>query len=712
MKIPVMIQLQNSENGATALCMMLGYYKRFVPIEEMREVCISSRNGSSPEQIAQAAEKYGLTATVENNVPVERLKEMEFPLMIRWKKRYYTLIKSIKGDIATVVDPASGIYNIKMSKLSVLFTGTVITFRKNETFRKEGKQESLFSLIRSRLKPLTRPMLGVIIFTILCIAINLTITQLNKSILDNYMGKKELSASTTGVIIIILYIVLMVLYILFSILKTRTVNKTSQKISAESGIGLFKKMIRQPMRFFEQYSAADMISRLDTNVTIDHSILQSFVPSLIDAVMSVFYIVVLFMSNYIIAGICLVLVLSSILISSKIQEKTATASKSMMTKGNIVNASLLNGMNMIDTIISSGTERSFYNMWRSSQVQFNESRMSLIRFSALSTTVSSLSGNILQWFQLFAGAYFVVQGSFTLGSMALFQGILGSMVNAMTNCISTSNQLQSMRTGIERINDINTRKAQDVIPLSEEEAETVDKLKGRIKATNICFRYNSGDRLALENVSLEVEPGQMVAIVGSTGCGKSTLLKVLADLYSAESGEILYDGKKRCEIPDVVFHSSISTVDQEAVMFADSIYNNITMWDSEIEHFEVTLAARDAQIHNRIVREKKDYGAIIKENGRNFSGGELQRFELARALAHEPTLLLLDEFTSALDAITEENAMRAIREKGTTCVIVAHRLSTIKDCDRIYVMDRGKIIQEGTHEELYAQEGLYRVLVG
>ncbi|MBR3243156.1 MAG: ATP-binding cassette domain-containing protein [Parasporobacterium sp.] len=712
MKIPVMIQLQNSENGATALCMMLGYHKRFVPIEEMREVCISSRNGSSPEQIAQAAEKYGLTATVENDVPADRLREMEFPLMIRWKKRYYALIKSIKGDIATVVDPASGIYKIKMSKLSVLFTGTVITFRENETFKKEGKQESLFSLIRSRLKPLTRPMVGVIIFTVLCIIINLAITQLNKSILDNYMGKEELSTSTTGVIIIILYIVLMVLYILFSILKTRTVNKTSQKISAESGIGLFKKMIRQPMRFFEQYSAADMISRLDTNVTIDHSILQAFVPSLIDAVMSVVYIAVLFMSNYIIAGICLLLVLFSILISSEIQEKTATASKSMMTKGNIVNASLLNGMNMIDTIISSGTERSFYNMWRSSQLQFNESRMSLIRFSALNNTISSLSGNILQWFQLFAGAYFVAHGSFTLGSMALFQGILGSMINAMTNCISTSNQLQSMRTGIERINDINIRKTQEVIPLSEEEAKTADKLNGRIKATNVCYRYNSGDHLALENVSLEVEPGQMVAIVGSTGCGKSTLLKVLADLYSAESGEILYDGKKRCEIPDVVFHSSISTVDQEAVMFADSIYNNITMWDSGIEHFEVTLAAMDAQIHNRIVREKKDYGAIIKENGRNFSGGELQRFELARALAHEPTLLLLDEFTSALDAITEENAMRAIREKGTTCVIVAHRLSTIKDCDRIYVMDKGKIVQEGKHQELYAQEGLYRKLVG
>ncbi|MDO5475995.1 MAG: ATP-binding cassette domain-containing protein [Eubacteriales bacterium] len=712
MKIPVMIQLQNSENGATALCMMLGYHKRFVPIEEMREVCISSRNGSSPEQIIQAAEQYGLTAELENNVPADRLREMKFPLMIRWKKRYYALIKSIKGELATVVDPASGVYNIEMRKLAALFTGIVITFRENENFRPGGKQETLFSLIGGRLRLLIRPMLRVLILTILCVLLNLLIIRLNKTILDEYMGTNSIAATLFGIFLLAVYFILLLSYVRFSIIKTWVINKNSREISVESGIRLFKKMFRQPMRFFEQYSASDMMSRLDTNISIDHNILQSFVPRLIDAVMSLVYIVYLFMNNYIIAGACVAVVIADILISAKIQEENATASKSMMTRGNIVNASLLNGMNMIDTIISSGTERSFYNRWRTSQLQFNESKTKQIRFSALSNTVSSLSGNILQWIQLFAGAYFVTHGSFTLGSMALFQGILGSMVNALTNCISTANQLQSMRTGIERINDIESRKELEVIPLSAEEAETADKLKGRIKVKDLCYRYNTGDHLALEDVSMEVEPGQMVAVVGTTGCGKSTLLKVLADLYKPESGEVLYDGKKRCEIPDVVFHSSISTVDQEAVMFRDSIYNNIKMWDSSIENYEVILAARDAQIHDRIVREKRNYGTIVKENGRNFSGGELQRFELARALAHEPTLLLLDEFTSALDAITEENAMRAIREKGTTCVIVAHRLSTIKDCSRIYVMDKGKIVQEGTHQELYAQEGLYRELVG
>ena len=186
----------------------------------------------------------------------------------------------------------------------------------------------------------------------------------------------------------------------------------------------------------------------------------------------------------------------------------------------------------------------------------------------------------------------------------------------------------------------------------------------------------------------------------------------MADLYEPESGEILYSGKKRSEIPDVVFHSSIVTVDQETVMFEDSVYSNIRLWDSTIEDYEIILAARDAQIHNRIIRDPHGYGAQVLENGANFSGGELQRFELARALAHEPTVLFLDEFTSALDAQTENRVIQAIRDKGTTCVIVAHRLSTIVDCDCIYVMDHGKIVQQGTHQELYQQEGLYRTLIG
>lgn len=711
MKIPVMVQMQNGENGATALCMMLGYYKRYVPIEELRDVCVYSRNGSSPKQLADAASAYGLDADIET-ITADRLKDQQLPLMIQWKRRYYCLIESINGDVVTVADPARGSYKLTMEKLSQLFTGTVIKFRKNDSFKTGGKRETLFSLIRGRLKPLRKAAIFLFIFTALCIIINLFMMNLEKQILDEYMGPKDEDTFSDGAWMIIFYFAAMLIYTILSIIKTMRVNSDSRVISATSGSSLFKKIFDQPMRFFEQLSAYELIARIENNITLDNSILKSVVPRSIDAIMSVMYLIFLFGYNAYIAAACVIVVAVTILVSMRIQQKNAIVAKSMTTSGNNVNASLLNGMNMIDTIQSTGSERSFYNMWFKSQYRYNANRLTQTRFSALSIFVQMLSRNILQAVMLFMGAYFVVHGNFTLGGMSLFQGILGSMINSVNNCIGAVDILQSMRTNIERVNDINNRKTREKIPLETDDDEMPDKLEGRLSAKDICYRYNSGDHLALDHVSIEVEPGQMVAIVGSTGCGKSTLLKVLADLYEAESGEILYAGKSRREIPDVVFHSSVATVDQESVVFEDSIYNNISMWDSTIENYEVVLAARDAQIHDRISRERKDYGTMMKENGRNFSGGELQRIELARALAHEPTLLLLDEFTSALDALTEDKAMQALREKGTTCIIVAHRLSTIVDCDRIYVMDKGKIIQQGTHEQLYAQEGLYRKLVG
>mgnify|MGYP002624776322 FL=1 len=704
-----MIQMQNSENGATALCMILGYYKHFVPIEEMREICISSRNGSSPDQIAAAAKHYGLNASIQT-LSADQLKECTFPVMIRWKRRYYALIKSIRGNIVTVIDPASGIYKIEMQNLEKLFTGTVIRFTPDSSFKTGGNRQSLFSLITQRLKPVSRSMVILLVFTAICVGLNLLMVSLNKSILDNFLGHPGPDLNRSSSILLVIYLFLMMLYTLFGMLQTRLVNRTSRRASAESGIRVFKKILHQPMRFFEQYSAWDLLSRLDTNVTLDHSLLQSFVPRMIDAVMSVIYIVYLFFQNALIAACCTAVVIISFMINIRVQGKNDIASRSMYTSGNIVNASLLNGLNMIDTIKSTGTERAFYRIWRQSQMNYNHARKSQIRYFVLSTTITTFSGNILQALQLFMGAYFVTHGLFTLGGMSMFQGILGSMINSLNNCITTSNQLQTMKTGIERMNDITHRESREPVPLHADASSS--RLKGQISAKDICFRYNAGDELALDHVNIHVAPGQMVAIVGSTGCGKSTLLKILANLYEAESGEVLYDGKRRSDIPDVVFHSSICTVDQETVMFEDSIYNNIRMWDSTIENYEIILAARDAQIHNRIVKEKKDYGTLVQENGHNFSGGELQRFELARALAHEPTLLLLDEFTSALDAITEENAMKALRAKGTTCVIVAHRLSTIVDCDCIYVMDQGRIVQKGTHAQLYQEEGLYKKLVG
>ena len=710
MKIPVVIQMRPGENGAAALSMMLGYYRKFVPMEEIREVCVSSRNGSSPQQMADAAEAYGLEAEILTP-DMEELINMKLPILVSWRRRYWCVLTGVWGNVVSIVDPFRGEIRMTLEKFTTLYNGTVIRLSKGEDFVADGKRESLFALIKGRADYLRRPLMILMMLTLLSILLNIWMVRLQKDILDNYLGGAGGNTSAAGYFVLTVYMLALMVYFISNLSRTKLVNSSSRDMSALSGSGLFKKMFDQPLKFFEQYSAGELMSRIENNINLDNSIMRSLVPRGIDAVMTVVYLVTLMGYNYIMALVCLGIIIIDLLITLWVQEKNAIASRSMTTSGNVLNTAVLNGMSMIETIKSTGSERSFYNMWKDSMMQANEGKLRTQRIGAIINMISSVQGFLLQGVQLFLGAYFVLHGRFTLGSMALFQGILNNMISSMNNCMTTVNTLQTMRTNIERVNDIMNRDSRTPIPLPESEFKTTDKLGGHLVARDVCYRYNKGDHLAIDHVSMEVEPGQMVAIVGKTGCGKSTMLKILADLYSAESGEILYSGKHRNEIPDVVFHSSVMTVDQDTMMFEDSVYNNIRMWDSTIETYEVIMAARDAQIHERILRNRKDYGSVMAENGRNYSGGELQRLELARALAHEPTLLFLDEFTSALDALTEDRVIKSIRDKGTTCIIVAHRLSTIVDCDCIYVMDEGRVIQKGTHRELYAQDGLYRELI-
>ena len=712
MRVPVVIQMQSGENGAAALCMILGGYKRFVPLEEMREKCVSSRNGSSPEQIIRAAASYGLDGRVEE-LSVEDFPKQGFPILVHWKRKYYAVVRSVRGDAISITDPARGEYRMTLAKFRTLYSGKAILFTKTDAFSTGGKRESLFELIKDRLYSLRRTFIALSVFTLICTGLNLGMARVSKALLDSHLGKAHsMDIHDRGIQLLLVYLIFLAIYTLFSILKTRLSDKASRKASAVSGSRLFKNMFRQPMKFFEQYSAGELLSRIDGNTKLDNSIVRALVPRVIDVVMTVVYIVYLFSYQPVIASVCLFLVILHIILMLFIQEKNAIASKSTMTSTGIVSTSLLNGMNMIETIKSTGSERDFYNLWYEAQSQFNENKLKGMQLNAFSASVSVLHKHLLEGIQLFLGAIFIMNGKFTLGTLSLFQSVLNYLISSMGNCISTVDSLQQMRNNIERVDDINRRPVKQAVPLPKSEYGSADKLSGQISAKHICYRYNKGDELAVNDVSIEASSGQVIAIVGATGCGKSTLLKILSDLYEPESGQVLYSGKLREEIPDVVFHSSVMTVDQETMMFEDSVYNNIRMWDPTIENYEVMIAARDAQIHQRITRERKAYGAFVRENGRNFSGGELQRLELARALSHEPTILFLDEFTSALDALTEDRVIRAIKDKGTTCVIVAHRLSTIVDCDRIYVMDHGRIVQEGTHSELYAQEGLYKQLIG
>ena len=269
-----------------------------------------------------------------------------------------------------------------------------------------------------------------------------------------------------------------------------------------------------------------------------------------------------------------------------------------------------------------------------------------------------------------------------------------------------------MRVSMERVEDVESYSPDVEAPAAQTPApEGLEKLLGGLELDGVTFGYSRLAPPLIENFSLSLRPGGSVAFVGASGCGKSTLAKLISGLYQPWSGEIRYDGRLRHEIPRPVFTGSLAVVDQDITLFEDSIADNIRMWDRSIEDFEIILAARDAQIHEDIVARENGYNAVLCENGKNFSGGQCQRLEIARVLAQDPTVVILDEATSALDAKTEYEVIRSIRERGITCILVAHRLSTIRGCDEIIVLEDGRVVERGTHDELYAKNGVYTRLI-
>ncbi len=370
------------------------------------------------------------------------------------------------------------------------------------------------------------------------------------------------------------------------------------------------------------------------------------------------------------------------------------------------------GIEMIETIKASGAENGFFEKWAGYQASVNTNTVRFQRMNQLLGLLPSLINSICGTAVLITGVFLAMQGEFTVGMIMAFQGFLSSFVAPATTLISAGQSLQEMRTDMERIEDVMKYPTD---PVFDNHAETedgeYDKLSGNIELKNVTFGYSRLAEPLIKDFSMTLKPGSRVAFVGASGCGKSTLSKLISGLYQPWSGEILFDGKPLSQIDRGVFTGSLAVVDQDITIFEDTIANNIKMWDNSIEDFEMIMAARDAQLHEDIMQREGGYQYKLTEGGKDFSGGQRQRMEIARVLAQDPTIIILDEATSALDAKTEYDVVKSIKDRGITCIVVAHRLSTIRDCDEIIVLERGNVVERGTHEELMKNGGAYTQLV-
>ena len=706
-KVPIVMQMEALECGAASLAMILAYYGKWLPLEQVRSDCGVSRDGSSAVNILKAARFYGFTAKGYRYEPKELKENGSFPCIIHWNFNHFVVLNGFKGDHAIINDPAKGSMHIPMEQFDQAFTGICLQFSPTERFEPGGKPRSIIDFAKKRLKGTGAAFAFVVLTTIITSLIGIINPVFSRIFMDVLlMGQNDswlypfLFAMSGIAIIEIAVSWINVIYML----------KIEGKLAIIANATFLWHVLRMPMEFFSQRMAGDITSRQSSNESVASSLIKQLAPLCLNFIMLIFYLVVMIRYNPLLTLIGLLSVVINIGLAGVISKKRVNITRVQMRDSGKLAGATIAGIEMIETIKASGAENGFFEKWSGYQAAVNSSSVKYTKLNQYLGAVPSLASAIINIAILMIGVTLTMRGEFTVGMILAFQGFMGSFNAPAQSLISTGQAIGEMRTNMERIEDI-MNYPPDVEYNGNHVLESYNKLSGQLELKKVTFGYSRLSEPLIEDFNLTLKQGSRVAFVGSSGCGKSTLSKLISGLYAPWSGEILFDGKPLKEINHEIFTGSLAVVDQDIILFEDTIANNIKMWDNSIEDFEMIMAARDASLHEDIMQRDGGYSYKIMEGGKDFSGGQRQRMEIARVLAGDPTIIILDEATSALDAKTEFEVVKAIKDRGITCIVVAHRLSTIRDCDEIIVMDKGKVVERGTHKELYARNGMYTQLV-
>lgn len=708
-RVPVIMQMESLECGAACLTMILAYYGRWIPLEQIRADCGVSRDGSKAKNVLKAARNHGLSAKGYRYDANELKGNVKFPCVIHWNFNHFVVLCGFKGGKAIINDPARGACEVPMQELDMSFTGICMIFEPEEHFEPCGKPKSVIKFSLKRLKGTGSTIAFVAMTTLIVSVIGILSPAFSRVFLDRLLTGQNPDWITP---FFICFSAITILQIFVELIRDVNLLKLNGKMAAVGNTSYLWHILHLPMDFFSQRLAGDIQKRQQDNAQIAEKVVNTLVPLVLNGLMMLAYLLVMFRYSPLLATIGVMTVFINIFLSRFISARRINITRVQMRDSGKLVASTVSGISMMETIKSSGAENGFFERWAGLQASVNAQDVKYARLNNLLGAVPQLLTNLTSVVVLALGVFLTINGEFTVGMILAFQGFLTAFTKPATEMVAAGQELQEMRTRMERIEDVMEHpKDHHFAPDDTDEAAACSKLTGNIEIRNITFGYSRLEEPLIRDFSLTIKPGQRIAFVGSSGCGKSTLAKLISGLYQPASGEILYDGKRITEINRNVFTGSLGVVDQDIIIFEDTIENNIKMWDDTIENFEVIMAARDAQIHNDILQRDGGYKHRLTEGGRNLSGGQRQRLEIARVLAQDPTIIILDEATSALDAKTEHNVVKHIHDRGITCIVVAHRLSTIRDCDEIIVLDHGTVVERGTHEELYAKGGAYASLV-
>jgi NHLM bacteriocin system ABC transporter peptidase/ATP-binding protein len=715
-KVPTVLQMESVECGAAALSIILGYFGKFVPLEKLRIACGVSRDGLKATNIIKAAKEFGLEAKGYAK-SIEKLMQIQTPAILFWNFNHFLVLEGFTKNRVYLSDPAQGRYYVSHQEFDEAYTGVVLTFNPGENFEKGNEKKGLLSSLLSRVSNSKLSITYIILASLFLVIPGLVIPSFLSIFIDKYLIN-----NFSGFIMPLLLIMGAVLLInsVLVYLQQYYLLKLETKLALVTSSQFLWHVFHLPIAFFTQRYSGEVGNRVSLNDKVAKLLSGDLANAALNVIVVLFYSFLMFSYDVLLTLIGIFMAAINIVVLKYVSTARKDASRRLSNENGKLMGTTTSGISMIETLKASGRENDFFTNWIGYLAKVMNAQQELgwlsIRLNALPNLITSLTNSLI----LGIGALRIMDGEMTLGALVAFTYLMNNFITPVNQLVSVGTLLHETESDMGRIDDVMNYEIDGQFKEKEEHQQNAqnanddlvnNKLIGYFEMKNVTFGYNTTMPALIENFNLKLRPGSRVALVGGSGSGKSTVARIASGLCEPWEGAVLLDGKNRTDIPRHIITGSLAVVDQEVIVFSGTIKENISFWDSMIPEKHIINSARDAAIHDAIAARNDAYDSTVMEGGSNFSGGQRQRLEIARALASNPTILIMDEATSALDSTTEKIVMDNIKKRGCTCLIVAHRLSTIIDCDEIIVMEFGKIVERGSHQELLKLNGVYSQLI-
>jgi len=704
-KTPTIMQMEAVECGAASLAMILGYYGRWVPLEELRVKCGVSRDGSKASNVMKAARSYGLTSKGFNKEP-ENLRTMSLPMIVFWNFNHFLVVEGFRNGKVYLNDPAAGPRVVSDEEFDLSFTGVVLTFEAGAEFKKGGQPQSVLAALKRRFVGLNDAIAYLVLVGVALVLPGLVVPVFTSVFIDKLLisGMESwLKPLLLGIVITALLRIALTWLESYYLLRVRT------QIALASASKFFWHVLRLPVEFYTQRSPAEISSRVAINNKVAGMLSGDLAHAFLAVIQAVFFAALMLFYDVWLTLISILVVSINVFVMQQVAQKTKEASQKLAIDGGKVYGATMSGLQVMETVKSSGGESSFFSKWAGYQAKYVNSEQAMARVGLVMGSVPALLTVLNSLLILGVGGIRVIDGHLSIGMLVAFQSLAASFTGPVQSLVGLGKKMLEVQGDMNRLDDVMQYREDPWLnrgPLPQAQGGRVAaKLAGKVELSNISFGYNPAGSALVENFNLVLNPGERVAIVGPSGCGKSTISRLVMGLYEPWGGSIKFDDQPREAFGRYEFFNSVALVDQDIVLFEGSIRDNLSMWDKNVSDQDIMQAAKDACIHDVIMSRPGGYDSKLAEDGVNMSGGQRQRLEIARALATNPRILVMDEGTSALDPATEQQIDENLRRRGCACIIIAHRLSTIRDADEIVVLSYGHIVERGTHDSLMQIDG-------